>query len=142
MGDLTIGEVASEAGIKASAIRYYEQINLLPTPPRRSGRRQYDPTILDRLRIIETAKALDFTLDEIKLFFEGVSENSPPSDIWRAFAKAKLTVIEERIAHAEFLRSILKMGLTCECLRLSDCMPASSDTACQNNGQAANGQLS
>ena len=127
MTDLTIGAVAKETGLNASSIRYYESIGLLPAPPRRSGQRQYDPSVIDRLRIIEAAKALDFTLDEMKLFFEGVSETSPPSDVWRAFADKKLEAIEKQIAHAQSLQRILKMGLTCECLKLSDCMPIRSE---------------
>ena len=122
MNDLAIGEVAERAGIKASAIRYYESIDLLPRPPRRGGQRQYDKSILNRLKIIEIAKSLDFTLDEIRLFFDGVSERSPPSDVWRKFANAKLQVIEDQIARAEHLLEILKMGLNCECLSLSDCI--------------------
>lgn len=123
MADLTIGAVAKETGLNTSSIRYYESIGLLPEPPRRSGRRLYDPSVIDRLRIIEAAKALDFTLDEMKLFFEGVSEVSAPNEVWRAFADTKLEVIEKQIAHAQYLQRILKMGLTCECLRLSDCLP-------------------
>ncbi|WOF75230.1 MerR family transcriptional regulator [Parvibaculaceae bacterium PLY_AMNH_Bact1] len=123
MSDLTIGAVAKETGLNTSSIRYYESIGLLPPAPRKSGRRLYDPSVIDRLRIIEAAKALDFTLDEMKLFFEGVSETSPPSKVWRAFADTKLDAIEKQIAHAQSLQRILKMGLTCECLKLSDCMP-------------------
>lgn len=137
MPDWTIGEVASSAGLKASAVRYYESIGLLPAPPRRNGRRQYDATILDRLRIIQTAKALDFSLDETKLFFDGISEDSPPNEIWRAFANAKLTLIEEQIARAEELRRILELGLSCECLKLSDCLPigpkSSVGSTCSNS---------
>ncbi len=121
MSDLSIGEVAEKAGVKASAVRYYESIGLLPAPPRRGGRRQYDVTILDRLRIINIAKSFDFTLDEIKLFFGGLSEDSSPGDVWRAFANAKLKVIEQQITRARYLRNILEVGLTCKCLKLSDC---------------------
>lgn len=124
---MTIGAVAKETGLNTSSIRYYESIGLLPEPPRRSGRRLYDPSVIDRLRIIEAAKALDFTLDEMKLFFEGVSETSPPSDVWRAFADTKLEAIEKQITHAQSLQRILKMGLTCECLKLADCMPVGSE---------------
>jgi len=128
MIDLTIGTVAKETGLNTSSIRYYESIGLLPAPPRRSGRRLYDPSVIDRLRIIEAAKALDFTLEEIKLFFEGVSEVSPPSDVWRAFADTKLEAIEKQIAHAQSLQRILKMGLTCQCLKLADCLPVGSQS--------------
>ncbi len=132
MNDLTIGEVAERAGVKASAIRYYETINLLPKPPRRSGQRQYDETILNRLKIIEIAKSFEFTLDEIKFFFEGVSEDSPPSEVWRAFADTKLKIIEEQIIRAQQLHGILTTGLTCECLTWRDCLLPDTPTDTNN----------
>ncbi len=49
MPDLSIGEIAGRAGIRPSAIRYYERVGLLPKPPRARGRRRYDETILDRM---------------------------------------------------------------------------------------------
>lgn len=121
MKNLSISEVARSANVKASAIRYYESIALLPAPPRRSGRRQYDETTLTRLRIIEIAKSLDFTLSEIKLFFEGISEKSAPGEIWKAFAEAKMSEIKDQIARAQQLHRILEIGLSCKCLKLSDC---------------------
>lgn len=121
MKNFTISEVANDAGIKASAIRYYESIGLLPLPPRKSGRRVYDESTLIRLRIIDIAKSFEFTLSEIQLFFEGVSENSAPSDIWKAFAQIKMAEIEKRIVHAQQLHRILKVGLSCKCLKLDHC---------------------
>ena len=121
MSNLTIGEVATRAGIKASAIRYYESVNLIPLAPRNSGQRQYDETVLTRLKIIELAKSFDFSLEEIRLFFEGVSEESAPSEVWRAFAKAKIKVLQAQVERAEHLHRMLEIGLTCQCLKLSDC---------------------
>ena len=45
MEELTISEVANRAGIRASAIRYYESIQLLPPPQRSAGRRRYNPDV-------------------------------------------------------------------------------------------------
>lgn len=120
---MTIGDVASKIGIKASAIRYYESTGLLPKPARISGKRQYDKSILDRLKIIEIAKSLDFSLGEIKILFEGISEKSPPNKVWRAFAEQKLSHVQQQITHAKLLHKILKTGLSCQCVRLSDCIP-------------------
>ena len=39
---LTIGEVARKAGLRPSAIRYYEDAELLPKPERVGGQRRYD----------------------------------------------------------------------------------------------------
>lgn len=130
MPDLSIGEVAARAGLKPSTIRYYETVKLIPAAPRRSGQRQYDETVLTRLKIIALAKSFDFTLDEIRLFFEGVSEKSAPSDVWRAFAVAKMKVLEDQAIRAKHLHRMLEIGLSCKCLTLSDCtlsvLPASN----------------
>jgi DNA-binding transcriptional MerR regulator len=40
-GLLTIGELARRTGVTASALRYYEELGLLPGPARISGRRRY-----------------------------------------------------------------------------------------------------
>ena len=63
--ELTIGEVARRAGIRTSAIRYYESVGLLPAPPRMSGRRRYDPSIVQRLAVLHLAQEAGFTMAEI-----------------------------------------------------------------------------
>ena len=55
---LTIGAVARLTGKSASAIRYYEQIGLLPEPARAAGRRRYDQATVRTLAVIETAGIL------------------------------------------------------------------------------------
>ncbi len=59
---LTIGQVALKAGLRASAIRYYEAQGLLPPAPRHGGKRVYDASILVRLSAIDLAKTAGFTL--------------------------------------------------------------------------------
>jgi MerR family redox-sensitive transcriptional activator SoxR len=76
MPELTISEAARQVGLKASAIRYYERIGLLPRAPRMSGQRRYDTTALYRLAIIQRARQLGFTLSEIRHICSLVSETS------------------------------------------------------------------
>ena len=64
---LTIGAVAKLAGKSASAIRYYEQIGLLPGPARAAGRRRYGQATVRTLAVIETAQRAGLALDEIKV---------------------------------------------------------------------------
>ena len=47
MANITIGEVARRTGLRASAIRYYEKIGLLPKTQRISGRRRYEPGVFN-----------------------------------------------------------------------------------------------
>ena len=73
-----------------SAIRYYERIGLLPAAKRLSGQRRYDPTVLQRLAIIQRARQLGFTLAEIRQLFFGFRDNARPSYRWRTLAKKSL----------------------------------------------------
>ena len=66
MPNMAIGEVARRAGLRASAIRYYEKIGLLPKTERISGQRRYQPGILNHLAVIDVAKRAGFRVDEIK----------------------------------------------------------------------------
>ena len=66
MAAMRIGEVARQTGIGIETIRFYERKGLLAEPDRRpSGFRQYDDTVVARLRFIRRAKELGFTLSEI-----------------------------------------------------------------------------
>jgi MerR family transcriptional regulator, copper efflux regulator len=63
---LKIKEVADASGFTAAALRYYEQIGLLPAVTRTTaGYRLYDRRTLDRLAFVGRAKQLGCTLDEI-----------------------------------------------------------------------------
>jgi DNA-binding transcriptional MerR regulator len=64
---MRIGELARIVGLKTSAIRYYEQIGLIPEPERSlSGYRQYSDEDVRRLRLIHQARMLSLPLDEIR----------------------------------------------------------------------------
>ena len=69
--DLSISEVARVFGLRTSAIRYYEQIGILPAPMRKSGQRRYEKTILFRLAVVQRARESGFTLEEIRELFFG-----------------------------------------------------------------------
>lgn len=58
---LSISEVAKQIGLRPSAIRYYEQIGILPAAQRASGQRRYDLTVIHRL-VIQRARQTGFTL--------------------------------------------------------------------------------
>ena len=67
-----IGEVARRAGIRASAIRYYEEVGLLAAPARVGGKRRYDEGVLRCLANIEGAKRAGFTIGEMRAFLDGL----------------------------------------------------------------------
>src|SRR5579883_1356467 len=64
---LSIGQVAKQTGVAVDTIRFYEKQGLLGRPPRTAGGyREYDPEAVRVLRFIARAKALGFTLREVK----------------------------------------------------------------------------
>jgi MerR family redox-sensitive transcriptional activator SoxR len=90
VGDLTIGQAARRAGIRPSALRYYEGVGLLPAPRRVNGRRRYDADILRILAVIRLAKHAGFTVAETRTLLHGFSATTPPSERWRRLARRKL----------------------------------------------------
>ena len=121
MAELTIGEVAERCGLATSAIRYYERQKLIPRADRRSGRRVYDESIVDRLSLIELAKSAGFTLAEVKTLVAGFTGRTPPKKRWRTLTRDKMSELDARIAEAERMKSVLRVLMRCECPTLTDC---------------------
>jgi len=64
---LTIGDLALRSATKVQTIRFYEQENLMPAPPRTSGgQRRYDEKHAKRLDFIRHARELGFPLDAVR----------------------------------------------------------------------------
>ena len=122
---MSIGEVARRAGVRPSALRYYEGVGLLPQPERANGRRRYDGEllreVLDRLAVVRVAQQAGFTISEIRTLLNGFSEDTPPSERWRLLAEKKLPEVDALIERAQSMKDLLERGLRCECLRLEDC---------------------
>jgi MerR family redox-sensitive transcriptional activator SoxR len=98
---LSIGEVAGRAGLRASAVRFYEKEGLLPKPARSGGRRVYGESILERLAVIEFAKQSGFRVEEIRRLLQGSPGSEPVSLRWQALVRDKLEelkVQQQRIA--------------------------------------------
>jgi MerR family transcriptional regulator, redox-sensitive transcriptional activator SoxR len=119
---LTIGDVARQAGVRASALRYYESIGLLPAPARVGGRRVYEPGVLDALRLIQLAKRAGFSVAETRRLMHGFDRTTPASARWQAMATRKLEDVNALITEAEQMRDVLEKLLTCTCVQLSDCV--------------------
>jgi MerR family transcriptional regulator, redox-sensitive transcriptional activator SoxR len=131
MENLAIGEVARRVGIRASALRYYESINLLPQPKRVSGRRRYDESTVQMLKVIQLAQQAGFTVAEIQTLLHGFEPDTPPAARWQPLARQKLREIDGLIERAQHMKHILETGLNCGCLRLEDCAIALEKGCCE-----------
>ena len=127
---LMIGELARQAGVATSALRYYEKAWLLPSPARASNRRQYDPGVLGRIRIILLARDAGFSISETRTFLNGFPVGTRPALRWRAMAKRKIAELDELTTRLSQMRSILNATFNCECHRLEDCEQLVAAKAC------------
>jgi MerR family redox-sensitive transcriptional activator SoxR len=122
MEELTIGEVARRAGIRASALRYYESVEILPTPQRVNGRRRYDSRVFERLAVIQIAQQAGFTVAEMQVLFNGFTPETPASVRWQELAQQKLAEVEALIRRAQAMKRVLEEKLIrCRCLTLDEC---------------------
>ncbi len=121
MKGLSIGDVARRAGLRPSALRYYEKAGLISPQLRENGRRQYDPGIFNALAVIAYAKKAGFTIAETKLLLNGFGRDVSASARWRAIAHHKQAELDIVIANARRMKSLLRSALRCECMTLEEC---------------------
>ena len=122
MAQMTISEVASQVGLQPSAIRYYEQIGLVPPAERISGQRRYEATVLYRLSAIQRARQLGFTLEEIRELFFGFRAMPRASERWRTLSAKKLAELDTLTKEIKTMRRLVrKMMDHCHCDTLDQC---------------------
>jgi MerR family transcriptional regulator, redox-sensitive transcriptional activator SoxR len=118
---LTIGEAAEQAGIRTSAIRYYERVGLIPEVERVSGQRRYGPEVVQRLGVIAVAKEAGFSLDEVRILLDSADRGEPAHQELRALAERKLPEVDALIEQAQRVRQWLDTATRCGCDSLEDC---------------------
>jgi MerR family transcriptional regulator, redox-sensitive transcriptional activator SoxR len=119
---LKIGELARNAGLRASAIRYYEKLGIVSAPDRKGNQRRYAGDALNRLLLIRFASDMGFTLAEIKLFLSGLRSNVPVGPRWKKLAHRKIKEVDASIQRSRRLKSLLEHLLHCRCPSLPVCV--------------------
>ena len=118
---LTIGELARRTGRRASSIRYYEQIGLLPEPGRVGGQRRYQPDSVRTLAVIDTAQRAGLSLDEIKALLGAGQGSRDAVEELRSIAARKVPQVTAMIERAVLVRNWLEQASRCECPTLEEC---------------------
>jgi len=120
----SIGELAKETGVKVVTVRYYEQIGLLPEPPRTSGNyRTYTEDHLGRLHFIRRSRDLGFSLDQIRELLSLASNDTPSCAEVCHIAEQHIEEIETKLADLTRLLSELRR-IRSSCTgrrRMADC---------------------
>ena len=109
---LRSGELAGLAGISRDSLRHYERMKLLAAPRRSSANyRLYPPEAVDRVRLIQRALGVGFSLPELAKILKVRDEGGAPCRQVRRLLEAKLSQIDERIGDLLAMRDHMRMVL-------------------------------
>jgi DNA-binding transcriptional MerR regulator len=102
---LTIGGLARATGVSPKTIRYYEQVGVLPAPPRsRAGYRQYTARGVDRLLFVHRARVLGLPVREVRTLsaaLDGPHGTMRPRLL--GAVRVQLAAVQQRIAELQGL---------------------------------------
>lgn len=107
---MNISEVVKKTGIKASTLRYYEEIGLIKSLGRKGLQRYFAADVIDQLALISLAKCADFSLQEISAMF--AANKQPLVDRNKLLDKA--AHIDETIKRLTLMRNCLKHAAVCK----------------------------
>jgi MerR family redox-sensitive transcriptional activator SoxR len=119
---LTVGEVATRAGVATSALRFYEANGLIVSDRTDSGHRRYHADVLRRVGFIKVAQRVGLRLDEIKTALDSLPDRRTPNrKDWARLAASWQPILDERIALLEAMKDKLDGCIGCGCLSLDTC---------------------
>jgi len=108
---LTIGAVASKAGLSRDTIRFYEREALLPKALRTpAGYRLYSVEALTRLHFIKHAQVLGLSLTEIRHLLEGYQDPEECRQV-EQLLEQKIAALDQRLQSIQALRAMLSRYL-------------------------------
>lgn len=119
---MPIGELAKRAGIAASALRFYEEQQLLHSQRSDGGRRLYRRADLRRVAFIRVAQTLGLSLNEIRAALASLPESRTPTAAdWNRLSRQWRPLLDARIAAMMRLRDQLDSCIGCGCLSMKKC---------------------
>jgi MerR family mercuric resistance operon transcriptional regulator len=105
---LTIGRLATAAGVNLETVRYYERIGLMPPPDRTpGGHRSYGPEHRARLAFIRRARELGFSLNDIRALLALAEPGRQSCSEVKTIASDHLHDVRAKIADLSRLADVL-----------------------------------
>lgn len=123
---MRIGELAGRASLAPSAIRYYEQVGLLPEADRTaSGYRSYAEDTVDRIGFIRSAQAVGLTLAEVSQVLGVRDAGEAPCLVVTELIDRRHAEVSARITELQALeRELAELRERAERLEPRDCDPS------------------
>ena len=121
--NIPIGELSRRTGVKVTTVRYYEEVGLMPAPPRTGGRqRRYGEAEVSRLEFIRHARDLGFEVAAIRELLALSAQPERSCAEVDAIARHHISEVERRIGQLQALGDELRrMVNECGHGRMSEC---------------------
>ena len=119
---LTITEMARRSGVAASALRFYEQRQLIHSERSSGNHRIYHRSMLRRVGIIRVAQSLGLSLREVSEALSTLpNQRTPTRRDWQKLSSKWRQGLNQRIQCLERLRDQLSGCIGCGCLSMKRC---------------------
>jgi Cu(I)-responsive transcriptional regulator len=106
---MNIGQAAAASGVTAKMIRHYEESGLIRAARRTAANyRSYSDTDVHVLRFIKRARALGFSMADIKTLLSLWQDKSRPSSAVKRIARTHIDELERRIAELKAMARTLE----------------------------------
>ena len=103
------GELSRLAGVSSDTLRHYERLGILSKAPRTSGGyRNYPADSLDRVRLIQSALKVGFSLSELTTILKIRDRGEAPCRRVREMAETKIEDIRQQISDLMSMRDQLE----------------------------------
>ena len=112
---MTIGEISRATGVPRSAIRYYEAAGIIAPPPRRNGRRQYEPAVVDELKALRFYRASGIPIRGLASIARHAPGSKARRDVWVDVLEARIADLDVWMSEAERVRGMLEAAVECRC---------------------------
>ena len=134
---MKIGQASDLSGLPAKTIRYYEDIGLVRSDRRENGYRDYGAQEIHKLRFIQRARSLGFTVEQCRTLLSLYDDPDRTSADVRSLARAHLEEIELKIRELAGMRDTLaQLVESCRGDHRPDC-PILTDLAGGGEKQSA-----
>ena len=119
---LSIGVIASRAGISVPAIRYYEERGLITSVRDTGGRRRFPRSVLRRLAVVAAGQRVGLSLAEVADALSRLpSDRAPSASDWARVGEQWQRLLDSRLHELQALRTTLTDCIGCGCLSLDRC---------------------
>lgn len=119
---MNIGRAAELTNLPAKTIRFYEEIELIKPQRANNGYRDYSDDDIHRLKFLQRARSLGFSIDECRLLFSLYEDEDRASADVKAIALTKIEAVDDKIRELQSLRDTLShLAETCNGDNRPDC---------------------